>query len=307
MQSAKPKLFAPPRLHNVSLSSLTKRTIAKVIKYDIGTHAAAISFYSMLASVPLMVVVITLFTQVMPPGTAALTDGEKEKSIAILQFKRNVRRILPAQAYDLFDEQVARVSTGNSLTLMSVGLILSTWIASGVFATICKAMTLIYEGDGRTFVRLRAHAFLLAVLQAMIFSVVLLVFFVWPLIAPLFITSKELLVVSAFMEWLVMILAVLMSFALLLHLGAPGPRRHPIITPGTLFATPIFLLATGMFRVYVQFFGRYEVVYGSLGGVMVLLLWFWIAAQVLLIGAVIDSIVADSAESGQLSSTQLIE
>lgn len=301
MQSAKPKLFELPRLQNLSLPSLTRRTIAKVIKYDIGTYAAAISFYSMLASVPLMVVVITLFTQVLPPGMAALTDSEKERTVAIVQFKHNVKKILPTQAYNLFDEQVARVSTSNSLTVMSVGLILSVWISSGVFATICKAMTIVYEGEGRTFVRLRAHAFLLAVLQATIFSVVLLVFFIWPLIAPHCIISTEIRLVSALLEWLVMIFAVLMSFALLLHLGAPGPRRHPLITPGTLFATPIFLLATVMFRLYVQCFGQYEVVYGSLGGVMVLLLWFWIAAQVLLIGGVIDSIVAEARDT-ELSS-----
>lgn len=283
------------------MQELAKKTIARVLKYDIGTQAAAIAFYSMLASVPLMVVVITLFTQVLPPGIEALIDAENERSVAIVQFKHNMQRIMPTQAYNLFDEQIARVSTSHSVTVISVGLILSLWISSSVFATICKAITMIYGREGRTYVRLHAHALLLAVEQAVIFSVVLLVFFIWPLIAPYLITSTKMLMVSTAMEWLTLILAVLTSAALILHFGAPRPRCHPIITPGTVFATPIFLLATWMFRLYVKCFGQYEVVYGSLGGVMVLLLWFWIAAQVLLIGAVIDSIVAEARDT-ELSS-----
>ena len=70
------------------------------------------------------------------------------------------------------------------------------------------------------------------------------------------------------------------------------PRWHTV-TVGTLFAAALWLVGSYAFSLYVTTFGSYDKMYGSLGAVIVLLLWFWISALIVLMGAAIDAVRAD--------------
>ena len=71
-------------------------------------------------------------------------------------------------------------------------------------------------------------------------------------------------------------------------------RRFRFITPGSVVGVPVWLLASWGFSEYVIHFPKTQAVYGALGGVMVLLLWMWISAQVLLVGAEINAVIEHS-------------
>src|SRR5439155_13048567 len=92
-------------------------------------------------------------------------------------------------------------------------------------------------------------------------------------------------------QWVVIFVMVLSSFALAFYVGPDAEQRWEWITPGSLVGAPLFLLASWGFRVYVQNFANYDKTYGSLGGVMVLMFWFWISSLILLASAEINKVI----------------
>ena len=92
-------------------------------------------------------------------------------------------------------------------------------------------------------------------------------------------------VVATIIKWVVVTLMVSVSFALSFYIGPDAQQRWEWITPGSVIGTFVFLIQTLGFRIYVQNFANYNQAYGSLGGVMVLLFWFWLSSVVVLTAA----------------------
>jgi membrane protein len=92
---------------------------------------------------------------------------------------------------------------------------------------------------------------------------------------------------------------VLLSFALSLYVGPDADQRWEWITPGSLAGSVLFMGVTLLFRVYVQHFANYDKTYGPLGGVMVLLFWFWISSLVLLGAAQVNKIIEEASPLGK--------
>ncbi len=290
--SDEPKLLALPDIGNLSPKQLAIGTFNKFVQHDIATKAAAIAFYSMLAMVPLLTVVLTLFTHLLGYVGQEIALKNAEQSAAIKLFQEAISKLMPGSAYEIVESQIVRLSDGLSATLISLSLVFALWTASSVFATICKTMDQIYaHPEQRTFWRLRYAAFIIMLSVSSVLIISLFVFFIWPIFEFSISLSWA---VASILQWLLMSVVVLISFSLLLHIGPSGPRNHPFVTPGAIFATPVFLLATWVFRLYVSKLGTYHQMYGPLGGVMILLLWFWIVGAVLLTGAAIDSVVVES-------------
>jgi membrane protein len=92
---------------------------------------------------------------------------------------------------------------------------------------------------------------------------------------------------------------VVLSFELVFYIGPDAEQRWEWITPGSLLGTVVFLGASFGFRIYVQHFSSYNKTYGSLGGVMVLLFWFWISSLVLLTAAQMNQVIEDASPLGK--------
>ncbi|HMO20089.1 MAG TPA: YihY/virulence factor BrkB family protein [Candidatus Melainabacteria bacterium] len=265
---------------------------------DIVSKAAAIAFYSIIALVPLLVIVISSFSILVPVPSQFVYQGaaQSQQSGAVYSLRSALRQLLPREAFVVVDSQIERAREMNPYATLSVGLFAAFWTASGVFGTICKCMNQIYDRPHkRSYMELKLLAFLLVLLQTVIFLSAMTAFFLWPQIEPYLGLSNVGHIKAIFIEWLVFTLVVLSSFTLLLHIGPTGPRYHPLVTPGALLATPAFLFATGIFRFYVSHMSSYHEMYGPLGGVMVLMLWFWGISIILLVGAVLDCVILRAA------------
>jgi membrane protein len=101
---------------------------------------------------------------------------------------------------------------------------------------------------------------------------------------------------AATVHWIAIIFAILMSFAAIFYLG-PSVRQHwEWITPGSLIGTSIVLIASLLFRVYVQSFSNFDKAYGSLGGVMIMLMWIWIMGIIVLVAAELNAVIREAAQ-----------
>jgi membrane protein len=112
-------------------------------------------------------------------------------------------------------------------------------------------------------------------------------------------TSEWLLMVFAAFRWLMIVLALLLGFALIYYLGPDVEQSFKFITPGSVFGVALLIAASLGFKVYAASFGDYNATYGSIGAVIILMLWLYIAGLVILLGSEINALVEHYAPEGK--------
>lgn len=298
-------MFPPLRLRSalslggLSPRELITRTGKKILENEIMTRAAAVAFYAMLALVPFLVLILTIAIDLLPdlmgPSGATIGFG----NLTIGELRQTLRQLVPTEASAVIEEQIARIQKQPKAGLISVSLAVTLWLASSLFLAIIDAMNRIHRvTETRPFWKLRLTAIVMTILQAMILVGSLLAIVIWPEVVQAIGLSRPAAYLAMAIQWLVVVLMVLLSFALSCYVGPDADQSWEWITPGSFVGTLAFLLVSFGFRVYVKNFGNYDKAYGSLGGVMVLLFWFWISSLVLLTSAQVNKTIEDASPLG---------
>lgn len=270
---------------------------SEIVDHEILTRSAAISFYAMLAFVPLIAVIFAISIEFFQDSQlfGSVLDGVQHKTVVALE--RSLHQIIPEDGYNVVLEQIKRFDSAHPVTVLSLGSIMSLWIASSLFMAVMDALNHIYAvKDKRRYWRRRFAAMVMTLVQSILLLTSLISIIAWPQILkilglpPL---DSMLLTVGHIVAAFVM---TMISFALTFQIGPHCTQRTAWVTPGSLIGTVLFLAVSYGFRGYVQNFGSYNRVYGSLGGVMVLMLWFWVSAVVLLTAAAINKVLEEVEE-----------
>jgi membrane protein len=243
--------------------------------------AAALGFYLTLAIFPAMIFLMA----VIPYLPIAHVDQ------AILDL---LREALPDEAAKMFANVVEEVTSRRSGALLSLGIAGTLWAASTGMYAIMQQMNVAYDvEEGRPFLRARATALGLTLLFAVLvlgaFSLVVTGGIIQDWLGARFGFSDALLNFFIVFRWVVIVLALLVALAGIYYAGPNCPRRFRLFTPGTLTAALLLIGASLVFRLYAAHFGDYDATYGSIGAVIVLMLWLYIAGFVMLLGAELDA------------------
>ena len=262
----------------------TIRRALKEIKRDrITIIAAGVAFYWFLAIFPLLFAAVGLITilRITPDAAQAIKDV--------------LDTLLPDGAAKVLTNAVTNSqtrATASGLTALLIGIGIALWGASSGMAATQVGLDVAYDvPDDRTFVkkRLMSLVLILATLVLGGIAVVLLVFG-----EPLGTYVRDAIGAGEYFVWLwtaarwvLALLAIVTLFALFYFIG---PNRQPPswswLSPGGILATVIWVAASVLFSVYVSNFGgSYAKTYGALAGVMVLVLWLYITALAILVGA----------------------
>jgi membrane protein len=202
--------------------------------------------------------------------------------------------VLPAQAYDIIIQQIRRIaeSSGQALgwnLVLSLGLAL--WSANAGTQAMLAALNIAYEEpECRNLVHFYLSAFAFTVIGILSGVVMLLAIVYVPILFAFvgFSSAFEFLVRIG--RWPLLALLVLGLLALLYRYGpCRKSAKWHWVTVGSLFATAVWLLASAAFSLYVSNFANYDKTYGSLGAVIVLLLWLYISFYIMLLGAEINA------------------
>ena len=188
------------------------------------------------------------------------------------------------------------------MALLSLGAVIALWSASNLFLVVIDALNRTYGvKETRSFVKLRLTAMVMTLLQAASLLGSLVAIVAWPQILRVLGFDPHGAVAWAVtaVRWFAVFLMVLLSFALTFHVGPDARHRWAWVTPGSLAGTIGFLVFCILFRLYVQNFGSYNHSLGALGGIMVLLFWFWVVALVLLGAAEMDRAIEDGSPIGR--------
>lgn len=273
----------------LTVRELAVKTWELVRDHELLTRASAIAFSSMMAAVPLLALLLTACVFLLPDLTGSGATGIG--NLTPEQLEAALRSILPDEAFKIVAEQIARMQHQPPIALISVSLAITLWTASSLFVDVIDALNRIYGMvERRPYWRLRLTAIMLTILQTLILFGGLIAILSWPRILE-WLSIESGSTIAMLLQWVFMFGGVLASFALVFHVGPDSLQRKQWVTPGSLFGAFVFLVASAGFRYYVSNFAHYDKLYGSLGGVMALLLWFWISSVVLLVAAELNKII----------------
>ena len=301
-------MFLPLRLRaaldlgGLSARELVIRTWKKIDEHEIMTRAAAVSFYAMLALVPFLALTMFLTARLLPDVTGRLGRTTGLGNLTTDQLRSTLRTILPAEGYAVFEDQIARIQGQErpNLGLLLFSTAVTLWLASSLFVAIIDAMNRIHGVmETRSFVKIRLTALVMTCLQTIILAGSLLAIVLGPELMRWVGLSESGALLAIAGQWVIVVVMVMISFALTFYVAPDADQRWEWITPGSLFGTAVFLAACFGFRVYVQNFGSYNKTYGSLGGVMVLLFWFWISSLVVLSAGQMNFVIEDASPLGK--------
>jgi len=257
-----------------------KRTVSEFQEDNLTDWAAALTYYALLSLFPAVIAMVSLIGIFGDPKstTSSLTEI--------------ITEVGPESAAETFKGPIESVTEHRATAGFTFvfGLLVAIWSASGYTGAFMRASNVIYETrEGRPFWKLRPLQ--LAVTLAMIVMVTLLAFslvLTGPIVSaiadPLGISSTAVDVWNV-AKWPVMALVFLLMLAILYY-ASPNAKLRGFrwVTPGSLVAIVVWILASAGFGIYVANFGSYDKTYGTLGGLIALLVWIWISNLVILFG-----------------------
>lgn len=258
-----------------------KRTVSEFKDDNITDWAAALTYYGVLSLAPGLIVLVSLlgvFGQ-YPQTFNALLDI--------------VRQVAPAGAVDQVAGPLERVVQAKAQAggLLGFGLLTAIWSASNYIGAFIRANNVIYEvKEGRPFWKLRPLQIAITIFMVSLLSLLSVAIVVSGPIAEAIGNVVGLgstaVTVWQYGKWPVMVLLVMVIFAVLYYV-APNVKQPAFrwISPGGIFAVVLWIVASFGFAYYVGNFGSYNATYGTLGGIIVFLVWLWISNIALLLGA----------------------
>ncbi|CAM3738878.1 YihY/virulence factor BrkB family protein [Cohnella lubricantis] len=262
--------------------ALIRSLVIRLREDDLPSLAAQLSYYLLLAFFPFLIFMFSLL------GFVKLSEEDLMDRIVLL---------LPMDAAKAVRSIVREVTSSPSGALLSFGLIGSVWTASGGINAMIKGLNKAYEeSETRRFWirRLISIAAMLVLALVIMLSMALLVFgqTIQSRLFPLLGITDPWSSMWDMLQWIVPLLALFFVF-LLLYRIAPNRRiRWRSVVPGSVFATVAWIASSLLFAFYVNNFGHYSRTYGSLGGIIILLIWLYISSMIVLIGGELNAFVA---------------
>jgi membrane protein len=268
-----------------SLFATLRRTLTEFSEDNMTDWAAALTYYGLLSLFPALIALVSIIGLVADPQSTTKTITQVVSGLG------------PKSAADTFAGPIKSITSHRSTAglLLIAGLLGALWSASGYVGAFMRAANIIYETpEGRPIWKLRPLQLLVTLVMILLLAAVLLaIVLTGPVVSavagPLGIGSTAQTVWNIG-KWPVMLAVVMLMFALLFH-AAPNVKLPGFkwVTPGAVVAIVAWIVISALFAFYVANFGSYDKTYGTLGGLVGLLVWMWITNCVLLLGMELNS------------------
>ena len=250
--------------------------------HNLSLMAAGVAFFAFLSFVPLLGAVVMTYGLVADPATVA-------------QHMETIINLVPADAAKLIQDQLTNVATtaaSKAGIALIVALGFSIYGAMRASGAIIQALGVIYEEEDRRsilrFYWVSARITLVAVAAGVV-GLLAAGLLAWLGSAASVLGQAGVVVIQA-LTWIVAASIASWAFGFVYRFGPDrADARWPWLTIGSVSATVLWLIATLLFGVYVAHFANYNATYGSLGAVVVLMMWLWVSAYAILIGAELNA------------------
>lgn len=265
---------------------MTVRELGKRIYDDLNVvteYAAQVAYYLVFALFPLLFF-LTALAAYLPLETAVFAGLDR------------IRPFLPEEAANLVYDKLNQLLTETRPNLLTLGFVTAIWSASRGVAAVGIALNRAYGvEERRPYWKVQLIAIGVTVVGAILvlLGIAALIVGGWAgtwLAERLGVATIYQLVVS-WLRWPLTTGVIMLAAALAYYLLPDVKQKFRYITPGSVIGTVLWMLATWGFGQYVSSFGNYDATYGSIGGVIVLLTWFYISAAIFLLGGKINAVL----------------
>jgi membrane protein len=277
-------MFKALSLAGLSFKELGKRVYAETQEDDVLGRSAQLAYYFLLALFPALLFIVSLI------GYFAGEDSELRSNLFMY-----LSTVLPGEASQLIDDTVRDVTQGSGGGKLSFGVLATLWAASNGMGAITESLNVAYDvKEARPWWKVRLVAMGLTVALAfLIVSALVLVLYGHDLaewVAGAFGLGQVFELAWKILQWPIVLAFVLLAFALIYYF-APDLHDHDWkwVTPGSFIAVLLWLVVSFGFKTYLEFFNSYSATYGSLGAVIILMLWFYFTGAAILVGGEINS------------------
>ena len=250
----------------------------------LGLIAAGVAFFAMLAIFPAIAALVALAALWVSPEV-------------VPELMETTAELLPEEAYELVfqrAEQLAGTASGTLGLTSALSLLLALWWARLGAGALAGGLTAIYDGQPRGGLRGTVVALGLTLMMIGLGLTAILAMLVVPLVMTTigwFIEDGGFLYwLAELLRWAVALGALTIGLGLFYRFGPyrPGTKRSPFLSPGLFLAIGLWTAVSLGFTIYMANFGDFDEIYGSIGAVVVLMLWFYFSAYAVLIGAVLN-------------------
>jgi membrane protein len=276
-----------------------KATVQEFQRDDALGIAAQLAYYLILALFPFILVLVSLLG----------TFGSEELASEVLGY---FQQVMPDQAYEIIKDFTDNIISGKAEApgLFTFGILFTLWAASGAFAALINALNRAYDvQETRPFWKVRSIAILMTLGLSVLILIGVLLLVLGPqigeAIANVLGLERTFLVVWEVARWPVALFFMMFTVALLYYFAPDVDQPFRWITPGGLIGVVLWVLASVGFNFYVSNFGSYNKTYGSIGAVIVLLLYLYISSLTILFGATLNATLVRMKE--EISGSQILD
>ena len=275
---------------DLTWSELVKKTIKEINADNVFGLAAQLGYYFLLALVPAIVSVAAL---------ASFLPGD-----VLHRAVQSIAAFVPGDLVRIIQEQLANVGGSADGGVFTFGFLMAVWSSSAAMVSICDSMNRAYDiEEGRPWWKVRFTAITLTLGVALFVLVSITLVLAGPRIAdilaaniglgPMFSLSWKIL------QWPLVFALITVAIGLVYYFAPDAEQDWEWITPGAVLATILWLISSLIFKIYISNFANYNETYGSLGGIVVLMLWFYISGLAILAGAEMNAEIEHASPHGK--------
>ena len=283
-------MFSSWGLGGIGWKELARRVWSEMSEDDVWGRAAQLSYYFLLAVFPLLIFLTTMLGYFAEAGTELRAD-----------LLRVLGTVVPPDATKLIFTTINEAEQNAGGGKLSFGILATLWAASNGMGAITESLNVAYEvKESRPWWKARLTAVLLTVgLAVLILTALALTLFGGHLaeyVAAHWMFGSVFVMTWKIVQWPIILAFVLLAFALIYYF-APDLRHQKWywVTPGSAAGVALWLLVSFAFRLYLHYFDRYSMTYGSLGAVIILLLWFYLTGAAILTGGKVNAVIEHAA------------
>jgi membrane protein len=280
----------PTDLRTRSWWGVLKRTVREFRQDNLTDWAAALTYYAILSIFPALLAIVSVLGLIGESATQPLLD--------------NLTQLAPGAAQEIVTSAIENLNQdqGAAGVLFVIALATAVWSASGYVGAFMRASNAIYEvEEARPFWKLRPVQIAITLVMMILVSIgAIAVVLTGPLaeqVGNVIGLGNAAVTAWDIAKWPVLVLLVSFVFSIL-YWAAPNVKQPGFrwLTPGGVLAVILWIVASAAFALYVASFASYNKTYGSLGGVIVFLIWLWISNVAVLLGAELNAEVERARE-----------
>lgn len=277
-------------LQGIGWLTLAKRTLLAFGRDRMQTYAAALAFRTVLAIFPFLLLIVAVLAFL---GVPEFFDWLRQQAALAL----------PEPAMEFIDPVIDELSTRRGGVLLT-GVIVALWTASLAIRDLMHALNNAYEvQESRPFWKIAA----LCLGTTLAITALLLTTAALMLLGPhatdwlveLFDAGEPIAWIWAWLRWPVICIMLLLVVALLYYVTPDVEQSFRFVSLGSLVAVPVWVAASIGFSAYVRNVGNYGALYGGLGAIIILLIYFYVSSLVFLLGAEVNAVIEHSASDGK--------